>query len=88
MTRTILLALSLLAAPLAASALPLVGDVVGTNADEAKAALEKSGCTVEAFEAENGTIEAICTEAATSKKFDVSIDPATGAVAAIKASDE
>ena len=88
MTRTLLLALALLATPFAASAMPVVGDIVGTDAETAKAALEKSGCVVAAFEAEDGKIEAICTETATSKKFDVVIDPATGAVLTIMESDE
>lgn len=88
MTRTLLLALALLATPFAASAMPVVGDIVGTDAETAKAALEKSGCAVQAFEAEDGKIEAICTETATSKKFDVVIDPATGAVLTIMESDE
>lgn len=88
MTRTLLLTLALLATPVAASALPAVGDIVGSNAEAAKAALEKAGCPVNAFEAEDGKIEAICVDAATSKKFDITIDPATGAVVTIEASDE
>ena len=39
-------------------------------------------------EAEDGKIEAICTDAATAKKMDVSIDPATGAVLTIKDSND
>lgn len=83
-----LVSLGLMFAPLAASAMPVVGDVVGTSADAAKAALEKAGCTVDSFEAEDGQIEAICTDAATSEKFDVKIDPATGAVTAVEKSDD
>ena len=88
MSRTLLLTLALLATPFAASAMPAVGDIVGSNADAAKAALEKAGCPVDMFEAEDGKIEAVCTDAATAKKMDVTIDPATGAVLTIKESND
>ena len=88
MTRTLLVALALLATPFAASAMPAVGDIVGTSADAAKVALEKAGCPVNAFESEDGKIEAICTDAATSKKMDVTIDPASGAILTIKESND
>lgn len=88
MSRTLLLTLALLATPFAASAMPAVGDIVGSNADAAKVALEKAGCPVEMFEAEDGKIEAVCTDAATAKKMDVTIDPATGAVLSIKESND
>lgn len=88
MTRTLLLTLALLATPFAASAMPAVGDIVGSNAETARAALEKSGCAVNAFEAEDGKIEAICVDAATSKKMDITIDPANGAVLTIKDSND
>ena len=88
MSRTLLLTLALLATPFAASAMPVVGDIVGSNADAAKVALEKAGCPVEMFEAEDGKIEAVCTDAATSKKMDVTIDPTTGAVLTIKESND
>ena len=88
MSRTLLLTLALLATPFAASAMPAVGDIVGSNADAAKTALEKAGCPVDMFEAEDGKIEAVCTDAATSKKMDVTIDPATGAVLTIKESND
>ena len=88
MSRTLLLTLALLATPFAASAMPAVGDIVGSNADAAKVALEKAGCPVDMFEAEDGKIEAVCTDAATSKKMDVTIDPATGAVLTIKESND
>ncbi|MFC3179420.1 PepSY domain-containing protein [Cypionkella sinensis] len=88
MSRTLLLTLALLATPFAASAMPAVGDIVGSNADAAKAALEKAGCPVEMFEAEDGKIEAVCTDAATAKKMDVTIDPTTGAVLTIKESND
>ena len=88
MTRSLLLTLAFLATPFAASAMPAVGDIVGSNAGAAGAALEKAGCPVNAFEAEDGKIEAICTDAASGNKFDITIDPATGAVLTIKDSDE
>ena len=88
MTRTLLLTLALLATPFAASAMPAVGDIVGSNAEAAKTALEKAGCPVDAFEAEDGKIEAICTDAASAKKMDVVIDPATGAVVSIEDSND
>jgi Peptidase propeptide and YPEB domain len=88
MTRVFILTFALLATPFAASAMPAVGDIVGANADAARAALEKSGCPVDMFEAEDGKIEAICTDAATSKKMDIVIDPATGAVVSIKDSND
>lgn len=88
MSRTLLLTLALLATPFAASAMPAVGDIVGSNADAAKVALEKAGCPVDMFEAEDGKIEAVCTDAATAKKMDVTIDPTTGAVLTIKESND
>ncbi|GLS86880.1 hypothetical protein GCM10010873_18540 [Cypionkella aquatica] len=88
MTRTLLLTLALLATPFAASAMPAVGDIVGSNADAAKAALKTAGCPVEMFEAEDGKIEAVCTDAASMKKMDVMIDPASGAVLSIKESND
>lgn len=88
MTRTLLLTLALLATPFAVSAMPAVGDIVGANAEVARAALEKSGCPVSLFEAEGGKIEGICTDSATGKKMDITIDPATGAVLTIKDSND
>ncbi len=76
-----------LTAPMAALAMPAVGDIVGTNPADATAALEKAGCKVVEFEAEDGKIEAKCTDAATSKLMEVYIDPKTGAVVEIKAED-
>lgn len=76
--------LALTSMPLAAMAAPVVGDMIGTDPDTAKAALEKAGCTVTAFEAEDGKIEAKCTDTATQKAMEVYIDPATGKVADIK----
>jgi hypothetical protein len=73
--------------PMAALAMPAIGDVVGTEPEAAKAALEAAGCTVDEFEAEYGKIEAKCKDAATGKDMEVYIDPASGAVVDIKAED-
>lgn len=86
MNKTLLLALTLAAAPLAALALPAVGDIVGTNPTDATAALEKAGCMVQSFEAEDGKIEAKCTDA-DKKLWEVYIDPKTGAVLELKNED-
>lgn len=86
MTRTLSLALAVAALPLAAAAMPSVGDVVGTNPTDASAALSKAGCTVSEFEAEGRSIEAKCTDTA-NNQWEVYIDPATGAVTQIKAED-
>lgn len=84
----LLLSLSLAAlAPVAALALPAVGDLIGTDPATAKAALEKAGCTVDEFEAEDGKIEAKCTDTATGKDMEVYLDPASGKVVAIKDAD-
>lgn len=74
--------------PMAAMALPVVGDVVGTNPEDATKALEAAGCTVSSFEAEDGKIEALCADAASGKSMEVMIDPTSGAVTEIKASDD
>lgn len=79
--------LALTALPMAAGAMPVVGDMIGTDPETARAALEKAGCTVSDFEAEDGKIEAKCTDTATSKAMEVYIDPATGKVADIKSED-
>lgn len=86
MKKTLLLALTLSAAPLAALALPAVGDIVGTNPTDATAALEKAGCMVQSFDAEDGKIEAKCTDA-DKKLWEVYIDPKTGAVLELKNED-
>ncbi len=83
-----MLALIATLSPFAANALPMVGDVVGTNPEDATKALEAAGCTVSAFEAEDGKIEAMCADAASGKAMEVMIDPTTGAVTEIKASDD
>jgi hypothetical protein len=73
--------------PMAALAMPAIGDMIGTDPQTAKAALEKAGCPVEAFEAEDGKIEAKCKDTASNKDMEVYIDPATGKVVDIKAED-
>ena len=87
MRTSILLSALLALTPVAALAMPQVGDVVGTNPDDATAALEAAGCTVSEFEAEGGKIEAKCTDTATNKPMEVYIDPKTGAVTDIKDND-
>ncbi len=74
-------------APMAALAMPAVGDVVGADPETAKAALDAAGCPVDEFEAEDGKIEAKCTDAATGSAMEVYIDPASGAVTDIKDAD-
>ena len=81
------LTLTLFLAPMIASALPVVGDVVGTTPETATAALDAAGCKVDSFEPEDGKIEAECTEAATTKAWEIYIDPKTGAVTEVKAND-
>ena len=81
------LALTLTLSPVAALALPAVGDIVGTTPETATAALDAAGCKVTAFEAEAGKIEAKCTDAATGKLVEIYIDPKTGAVAEVKNGD-
>lgn len=83
----VVLSTAALAAPISAFALPVVGDIVGTNPKDATAALEKVGCKVDAFEAEGGKIEAKCTDTATNKLVEIYIDPKTGAVAEVKSGD-
>ena len=79
--------LALSATPVAAMAMPAVGDMIGTDPATATAALETAGCKVNDFEAEDGKIEAKCTDTATQKAMEVYIDPKTGTVADIKAED-
>jgi hypothetical protein len=79
--------LALSAMPVAAMAMPVVGDMIGTDPTTATAALEKAGCTVNEFEAEDGKIEAKCTDTATNKAMEVYIDPASGKVTDIKSED-
>jgi hypothetical protein len=83
-----LLSLTLVAlTPLTALAMPVVGDIIGSDPETAKAALEKAGCLVDEFEAEDGKIEAKCKDTATGADMEVYLDPATGAVVDIKAED-
>lgn len=86
MKQAIILALGLTVAPLAALAMPAVGDMVGTNPEDASAALAAAGCTVAEFEAEDGMIEAKCHDA-DQKLYEVYIDPKTGEIAKIKDED-
>ena len=88
MTKPIALAcaLSLTLAPAFAHAMPSVGDVVGTNPADASTALAAAGCTVDAFEAEDGQIEAKCRDA-DARHYEVYINPSSGAVTKIKAED-
>lgn len=76
-----------LVAPMAALAMPAIGDMIGTEPEAAKAALEKAGCPVDEFEAEDGKIEAKCKDAATGAVMEVYIDPASGKVVEIKSED-
>lgn len=87
MTRALLISMALAATPFAAMALPVVGDIVGTTPEAATAALKEKGCNVNAFEPEDGKIEAKCTDTATGKPVEIYIDPKTGAVAEIKLED-
>ena len=79
--------LALSAMPMAAAAMPAVGDMIGTDPTTATAALEAAGCKVAEFEAEDGKIEAKCTDTATNKLMEIYLDPATGKVVEIKAED-
>lgn len=81
------LAFGLMLTPVAAMALPAVGDIVGTTPETATAALEAAGCKVTSFEPEDGQIEAKCTDTATSKMMEIYIDPKSGAVTQVKSDD-
>lgn len=87
MMRLTLLVATLAAIPAASFAMPVIGDIVGINAADASAALEKSGCKVINFESENGKIEARCNAVDTAALWEISIDPKTGAVADVKSGD-
>lgn len=89
MMKTMVLTLALALSPFAAmAAVPAVGDVIGTNAEDATKALEAAGCPVKGFEMEDGKIEALCTEAEGGKVWELYIDPKTGAVTEVKESDD
>ncbi|WP_128514011.1 PepSY domain-containing protein [Tabrizicola thermarum] len=79
--------LALTTMPMAALAMPAVGDLIGTDPETAKAALEKAGCPVTKFEAEGGKVEAKCKDAATGATMEIYIDPASGKIADIKSGD-
>lgn len=81
-----LLSLAPALAPVLAMAEVKVGDVIGTDAETAKAALEKAGCPAEKFEAEDGMVEAVC-KTAEGATLEIVIDPKTGAVTDIKTGD-
>jgi beta-lactam-binding protein with PASTA domain len=87
MKHAFILITALALAPVAAFAMPVVGDVVGTNAADATAALEKLGCKVSGFENEDGKVEAVCADVATGAVSEVMIDPKTGAVTGLKQGD-
>lgn len=84
MKKTILLAAAFSVLPIAAYAMPAVGDHVGTNPDAAGTALAAAGCKVSKFEAEGGKIEAKCFDASNGR-WEVYIDPKSGNVTQIKA---
>lgn len=86
-TRSAAFAVAALWLPGAALAMPAVGDVLGTDAATVRAALEAQGCPVTGFEAESGKIEAKCRETSTGQKWEIYIDPATGAVTRVKMDD-
>jgi hypothetical protein len=86
MTKRSIAILALMLAPGFAMALPSVGDVVGANPEDATKALAAAGCMVDEFEAEDGMIEAKCHDA-DAKRWEVYINPRTGAVAKVKADD-
>lgn len=83
MTKTILLAAALITAPMLASAMPAIGDHVGNTPETATAALAAAGCDVTKFGAEDGMIEAKCTDAHKAH-WEVYIDSTSGDVMKIK----
>lgn len=85
--KMLLLVSALALMPALAFAEVKVGDMIGTNGDEAKAALEKAGCPVEKFEAEDGKVEAVCKMTLTGEMLEIVIDPKTGAVSDVKKGD-
>ncbi|WP_349295521.1 PepSY domain-containing protein (plasmid) [Thioclava sp. 'Guangxiensis'] len=86
MTKTILLATALIAAPMLACTMPAIGDHIGTTPEAASVALADAGCTVTKFGAEDGMIEAECDDA-DKAHWEVYIDPTSGDVVKIKESD-
>lgn len=88
MTRkTLSAALLVLVLPGAALALPQVGDVVGTKADDVRTAMDAAGCPVDKFEVEDGMVEARCHDVASGKMYELYINTKTGAVVRMKQGD-
>ncbi len=87
MKQVALIAFTLALAPIASFALPALGDLIGTNAEDATAALNAAGCDKVDFESEGGKIEARCTDVATGELWEIAIDPATGLVTSMKMGD-
>ncbi|QQA43626.1 PepSY domain-containing protein [Pelagovum pacificum] len=81
-----LLSTALILLPLSAAAMPAVGDLVGTEPEQATAALEAAGCLAPDYEAEDGKIEAKCQDAE-GHMWEVYIDPTSGTVSEIKSDD-
>lgn len=81
-----LIALVFSAAPISAMAMPSVGDMIGSNPEDATVALEAAGCLKPYFQAEDGKIEAKCRDA-DGHKWEVYIAPDSGRVTEIKADD-
>lgn len=86
-TKRLIATLLVTLAPMAALAAPKVGDVLGTDAETVKAALETAGCPVTKFEAEDGMVEAVCKDATSGETLEIVIDPKTGAVTDVKTGD-
>ncbi len=87
MKQATLIAFALTLVPMASLALPALGDLIGTNATDATAALNAAGCETVDFETEGGKIEARCTDTATGVLWEIVIDPATGLVVGLKQGD-
>lgn len=82
----LLITAALIVSPMAAMAMPAVGDRVGTDPAQATAALEAAGCIEPNFEAEGGVIEAKCHDA-NNQRWEIYIDPKAGTVTKVKAND-
>ncbi len=83
----VLLALVLSLNPALGVAGVKIGDMIGTNGDCAKVALEKAGCPLQKFEAEGGKVGAVCKMTISGDKLETALDPTNGAVANIKKGD-
>lgn len=86
-SKTLTALLFAVALPGGAFALPQVGDVVGTNPEVVRPALEAAGCTVDEFEVEDGLVEAKCHEVASGKRWEIYIDPQTGMIKKLSGND-